>query len=281
MVPATLEKIRYEVDVNTMRKKPLRSPMTLGLNSIARVKIVLHRQLAFDAFNKNHATGAFILIDRLTNATVAAGMILDKRAAEANKSDDVKSTNISSVNSLVSADDRARLLGHRPKTLWLTGLSGSGKSTIAKALEKRLVDSGKLAFILDGDNVRYRLNRDLGFSDADRAENIRRISEVARLMNDAGIIVITAFISPFAADREMARENIRPEFFTEIFIDTPLEVCEQRDPKGLYKKARSGEIKGFTGIEAPYEPPTAPDLTVKTSGKSVDECVDEILKILK
>ena len=277
MIPATLEKIRYEIDVNTMRKKPRATPMTLSLNSIARVKIQLHRQLAFDAFTRNHATGAFILIDRLTNATVAAGMILDKTSAE-DKKPSVKSTNISSVSSLVSADDRARLLGHRPRTLWLTGLSGSGKSTIARALEKRLVDSGKLAFILDGDNVRYRLNRDLAFSDADRAENIRRISEVARLMNDAGIIVITAFISPFEADRKMAKENIRPDLFTEIFIDTPLELCEQRDPKGLYKKARNGEIRGFTGIDSPYEPPSNPDIVIKTSNKTIDDCVDEILR---
>ena len=281
MIPATLEKIRYEIDVNTMRKKPPKTPMTLGLNGIARVKIVLHRQLAFDAFLRNHATGAFILIDRLTNATVAAGMIVDKTSAEDKKAANVKSSNITSVQSLVSAEDRARLLGHRPKTLWLTGLSGSGKSTIAKALEKRLVDSGKLAFILDGDNIRHRLNRDLGFSDSDRTENIRRISEVARLMNDAGAIVITAFISPFAADREMARENIRSEYFTEIFIDTPLEVCEQRDPKGLYKKARNGEIAGFTGIGSPYEPPQKPDLTISTSGKTVEECVDEILRKVK
>ncbi len=230
---------------------------------------------------RNHATGAFILIDRLTNATVAAGMIVDKTSAEDKKAANVKSSNITSVQSLVSAEDRARLLGHRPKTLWLTGLSGSGKSTIAKALEKRLVDSGKLAFILDGDNIRHRLNRDLGFSDNDRTENIRRISEVARLMNDAGAIVITAFISPFAADREMARENIRSEYFTEIFIDTPLEVCEQRDPKGLYKKARNGEIAGFTGIGSPYEPPQKPDLTISTSGKTVEECVDEILRNVK
>ena len=281
MIPATLEKIRYEIDVNTMRKKPSKAPMTLGLNGIARVKIVLHRQLAFDAFQRNHATGAFILIDRLTNATVAAGMIVDKTSAEDKKAAKVKSSNITSVQSLVSAEDRERLLGHRPRTLWLTGLSGSGKSTIAKALEKRLVDSGKLAFILDGDNIRHRLNRDLGFSDNDRTENIRRISEVARLMNDAGAIVITAFISPFAADREMARENIRSEYFTEIFIDTPLEVCEQRDPKGLYKKARNGEIAGFTGIGSPYEPPQKPDLTISTSGKTVEECVDEILRNVK
>ena len=277
MIPATLEKIRYEIDVNTMRKKPRNTPITLGLNSIARVKIQLHRQLAFDAFTRNHATGAFILIDRLTNATVAAGMILDKTSAEDRKPP-VKSTNITGVASLVSADDRARLLGHRPRTLWLTGLSGSGKSTIAKALEKRLVDAGRLAFILDGDNVRYRLNRDLAFSDADRTENIRRISEVARLMNDAGLIVITAFISPFEADREMAKANIRPEFFTEIYIDTPLDLCEQRDPKGLYKKARNGEIRGFTGIDSPYEPPSKPDITIKTNNRTIDDCVDEILR---
>lgn len=277
LIPATLEKIRYEIDVNTMRKKDSsNSSDTLQLNGIARVKLVLHRQLAFDPFIRNHRTGSFILIDRLTNATVAAGMIIDKTTAT-----DAKHTvshNLTSVQSLVSAEERERLLGHKSRTLWFTGLSGSGKSTIAKALEKRLIGLGKLAFILDGDNIRGRLNSDLGFSEEDRRENIRRIAEVASLMNDAGIIVITAFISPFISDREKAKETIGNQRFTEIHVRTPLAICEQRDPKGLYKKARNGEIHDFTGIDSPYEAPENPDLTVDTQDKSVEECVDFILK---
>ncbi|MBR4219957.1 MAG: sulfate adenylyltransferase subunit CysN [Victivallales bacterium] len=282
MIPATLDKIRYEVDVNTMRKKPREVPIELKLNSIARVKMVLHRQIAYDPFAKNHATGAFILIDRLTNATVAAGMILDKPSAEdAAKASKPKSDNITRVASGVQPVERERLLGHKAHTIWLTGLSGSGKSTLAKALEKRLVQEGVLAFLLDGDNIRHGLNRDLGFSNEDRKENIRRIAEVASLMNDAGVVVITAFISPFIEDRLAARETIGGDRFSEVYVSTPLEVCEKRDPKGLYQKARSGEIKGFTGLDAPYEPPEKPDFTLDTSSATLDECTEKLLKWLK
>ena len=281
MIPATLDKIRYEVDVNTMRKKPREVPIELKLNSIARVKMVLHRQIAYDPFAKNHATGAFILIDRLTNATVAAGMILDKPSAEDTKASKPKSDNITRVASGVQPVERERLLGHKAHTIWLTGLSGSGKSTLAKALEKRLVQEGVLAFLLDGDNIRHGLNRDLGFSNEDRKENIRRIAEVASLMNDAGVVVITAFISPFIEDRLAARETIGGDRFSEVYVSTPLEVCEKRDPKGLYQKARAGEIKGFTGLDAPYEPPEKPDFTLDTSSASLDECTEKLLKWLK
>ena len=283
MIPATLDKIRYEVDVNTMRKKTRQEPIELKLNSIARVKMVLHRQIAYDPFAKNHATGAFILIDRLTNATVAAGMILDKPSAEdgVQKTVKPKSDNITRVISGVQSAERERLLGHKAHTLWLTGLSGSGKSTLAKALEKRLVQEGVLAFLLDGDNIRHGLNRDLGFSNEDRKENIRRIAEVASLMNDAGIVVITAFISPFIEDRMAARETIGGERFSEVFVSTPLEVCEKRDPKGLYHKARAGEIKGFTGLDAPYEPPEKPAFTIDTSSASIEECTEKLLNWLK
>lgn len=277
MVPATLEKIRYEVDVNTMRKKESEGLPELNLNSIARIKMQLHRALAFDAFQRNHATGSFILIDRLTNATVAAGMIINKPVADEKKPEAPKSSNITRETSQVTAEDRRKLLGHSPRTFWLTGLSGSGKSSIAKALEKRLVEQGKLAFILDGDNVRHGLNRDLGFSNEDRKENIRRIAEVAKLMNDAGLIVITAFISPFIEDRNEARNIIGNDNFTEVFVDTPLEICAKRDPKGLYKKAINGEISNFTGIDAPYEEPQNPELIIKTANKTVDECVNDIL----
>jgi len=181
----------------------------------------------------------------------------------------------------VTGDERALLLKQRPLTLWLTGLSGAGKSTIACALERRLLDCGHAAYVLDGDNVRHGLNRDLGFSPQDRAENIRRIAEVARLLNDAGMIVITAFISPYREDREMARSIIGMEDFLEVHVNTPIEVCEERDPKGLYKLARSGELTGFTGISAPYEPPLEPVCSIDTAVNSVDECVNLLLGFLK
>ncbi len=177
----------------------------------------------------------------------------------------------------ISRLDRQKLFGHEPRTLWLTGLSGAGKSTLAVALEVDLVDAGCACYVLDGDNVRHGLNRDLGFSPEDRKENIRRVAEVARLMNDAGLIVITAFISPYRADREMAREIIGPENFMEVYLSTPLAMCEERDPKGFYKRARQGGIAGFTGINAPYEAPLNPSLVVDTSDRGVDECVSGVL----
>ena len=180
----------------------------------------------------------------------------------------------------VTGEERSTFLGQRPATLWLTGLSGAGKSTIACALERRLLDRGHAAYVLDGDNVRHGLNRDLGFSPQDRTENIRRIAEVARLMNDAGLIVITAFISPYREDREMARSIIGRDSFLEVYVDTPIEVCEQRDPKGFYKLARAGELPAFTGVSAPYEPPPAPECSVDTAVNSVDECVDLLVGLL-
>lgn len=257
-VPATFATLRYRIDVNTLRRTEAEA---LQMNEIGRAHLSLHRPLAFDPYRKNPATGSFILIDRLTNATVAAGMILDRAVA---RPDVAKarpaSGNIRREEGLVSRAERERLLGQRGVTLWLTGLSGSGKSTIAKAAERALAAMGRLAFILDGDNLRHGLNRDLGFSAADRSENIRRAAEVARLMNEAGVIVLTAFISPYRKDRETAREIIGAESFFEIHVDTPLEVCEARDPKGLYKKARAGEIAQFTGISDPYEAPEKPFL---------------------
>lgn len=180
----------------------------------------------------------------------------------------------------VSHLDRQKLFGHQPRTLWLTGLSGAGKSTLAMALEAHLLDAGSACYVLDGDNVRHGLNKDLGFSPEDRRENIRRIAEVARLMNDAGLIVISAFISPYRADREMAREIIAPERFMEVYLSTPLAMCEERDPKGFYKRARQGGIAGFTGINAPYEEPLTPSLVLDTSDKSVYDCVDRVIGAL-
>ena len=180
----------------------------------------------------------------------------------------------------VAGEERAHLLRQRPATLWLTGLSSAGKSTIACALERRLLDCGHAAYVLDGDNVRHGLNRDLGFSPRDRAENIRRIAEVARLLNDAGLIVITAFISPYREDREMARSVVGSTDFLEVHVNTPLQVCEERDPKGFYKLARAGEIPGFTGVSAPYESPLDPVCSIDTAQYSVDECVDQLLGLL-
>ena len=180
----------------------------------------------------------------------------------------------------VTAVERSVRMGQKPVTIWLTGLSGSGKSTIAYALERRLLDYNRLSYVLDGDNVRHGLNRDLGFSPEDRTENIRRIAEVAALMNDSGLIVITAFISPYQADREMGRKIIGSEFFKEVHIATPLSICEERDPKGLYRRARSGEVPAFTGISAPYEPPVSPDACINTETCSIDECVNILMSLI-
>ena len=275
ITPATLDKIRYEIDVNTGHKKDANGH--LQLNAIARIHLVMHRPLVYDIYVRNHATGSFILVDKLTNATVAAGMIIARMSAAESKDDKPKSENITREESYVSSTDRQALLKQKPQTLWFTGLSGSGKSTIAKLLEKTLIDNGKLCFLLDGDNIRHALNKDLGFSPEDRKENIRRIAEVAKLMNDAGLIVLTAFISPYREDRDMARQIIGEANFREIYVSTPLASCEERDPKGLYKKARAGLIKGFTGIDAPYEPPENPALVIETDTLTPKDCVDAII----
>lgn len=268
MVPGVLSDIRYKVDVNTMKREKNttddRAVTSLEMNEIGRCQITLHRPIAFDSYEKNHATGAFIVVDRLTNVTIGAGMIVNRIVSKPGQKKDPVSKNIVKSDSLVSAEDRQKLLNQKGTTIWLTGLSGSGKSTVAKVLEKELMAQGHLCYVLDGDNVRHGLNRDLGFSMEDRKENIRRIAEVAALMNDAGVIVITAFISPYISDRAAAREVVGDDSFFEVFVDTPIEVCEQRDPKGLYKKARAGEIQQFTGISDPYEAPEAADFIVET-----------------
>ncbi len=279
--PATLDEIRYQVDVNTGHRAE-ENVSALQLNEIGRVRITSHRQLAFDSYRKNPATGSFILIDRLSNATVAAGMIVDRAVASNSPSlPPPVSEHIRMETGLITRNQREQLLGQKGVTLWLTGLSGSGKSTISQAVEQALITKGRTAFILDGDNVRHGLNRDLGFSAKDRTENIRRIAEVARLFNEAGVIVLTAFISPFRADRELARQIIGPDHFLEIFVNTPLAVCEQRDPKGLYKKARAGEIRQFTGISDPYEPPTTPALALSGYERPVEESTEVIITLLR
>ena len=275
MVPGVLSRIRYRVDVNTMQREKERIDK-LDLNEIGRCHITLHRPVAFDPYDRNHATGAFVIVDRVTNVTVAAGMIVDRIVSKSKKPAPV-SRNIVRSDSLVSQDERENLLNQKGTTIWLTGLSASGKSTIARQLEKRLIGQGRLCYILDGDNVRHGLNRDLGFSMEDRKENIRRISEVAALMNEAGVIVVTAFISPYRQDRRAAREIIGEDNFIEAFVNTPIEVCEARDPKGLYKKARSGEIRQFTGVSDVYEAPQNPAIELLTEQLSAEDAADAVI----
>jgi bifunctional enzyme CysN/CysC len=286
MVPGVLSDIRYKVDINTMKSqkstgKEKSSIDALELNEIGRCHITLHRAVAFDPYDRNRATGSFIIVDRLTNVTVGAGMIVDRIVSKPRHAREPVSRNIVRSHSLVSAEQRAGILGQRGATVWLTGLSASGKSTIARQLEKQLIEQGRLCYILDGDNVRHGLNRDLGFSMDDRKENIRRIAEVAALMNEAGVIVVTAFISPYRLDRQSAREVIGDEGFIEVFVDTPLEICEARDPKGLYKKARAGEIRQFTGVSDTYETPENAEITLPTGDLSPEQAAEMLISDLK
>ena len=257
----------------------------LGLNEIARVTITLDREIAIEDYRNGRHLGSLIVIDPIDNGTVGAGMITVgpryKFEASSSLRDQAVSQHIAHERGLVSASDRMALLRQKPRTLWLTGLSGAGKSTIAYGLEKALSDYGKACYVLDGDNVRYGLNRDLGFSAEDRAENIRRIAEVSALFNDAGIIVITAFISPYRSDRAFARATVGEANFVEVFVDAPIEVCEERDPKGLYAKARAGEIQEFTGVSSPYEAPDGPAVHVNTDAESPEESVTKVVDFLR
>jgi bifunctional enzyme CysN/CysC len=266
---AEVMRLRNRIEPETYRKL---AADTLQKNDLAEAELHLSRAVPFDAYDYNRETGAFILVDRLTNATACCGMILHPlRRAE----------NVHWQVETVGRETRSAIKGHAPRVIWFTGLSGSGKSTIANALEMRLNLLGKHTMLLDGDNIRHGLNRDLGFTEADRIENIRRIGEVAKLMTDAGLIVITAFISPFRAERNLVRAMLPGAEFIEVFVDTPLEICEQRDPKGLYKKARAGQIPNFTGINSPYEAPLNPELTIDTAVVSPEESVERILRWLE
>jgi len=265
-VSVTITHIKYRLDINTGAHLAAK---TLALNEIGTVTVSFDRPVPFLPYSENKRLGAFIVIDKLTNDTVGAGLI---RFALR------RAVNVHWQALEVTRAARAKIKHQEPRCLWFTGLSGSGKSTIANLLEKRLHAEGKHTYILDGDNVRHGLNRDLGFTEADRVENIRRVAEVAKLLVDAGLIVIVAFISPFRSEREMARGLFDPGEFIEIFVDTPLEECEQRDTKGLYAKARRGELINFTGIDSPYEPPRAPEVHLRTLEMSSDSCVGAITR---
>ena len=267
-VTAAIQPPKYQINVNSLEHTATK---TLELNAIGVANLSIDRNIAFEPYEANHSLGGFILIDKLTNATVAAGMLHFALR---------RSQNIHPQALDVTRQAHAALKHQTPAVLWFTGLSGAGKSTIANLVEKKLHLLGKHTFLLDGDNVRHGLNRDLGFTDADRVENIRRVGEVARLMTDAGLIVITAFISPFRAERKMVREMMAPGEFVEIFIDTPLAEAERRDVKGLYKKARAGELKHFTGIDSPYEPPEAPELRIDTTALTPEQAADLIVERL-
>jgi bifunctional enzyme CysN/CysC len=267
-VSATVQQPKYQISVNTMEHLATR---TLELNAIGVANIHTDRQIPFEPYAEHRDLGGFILIDKMTNATVAAGMIhFALRRAE----------NVHWQATDITREHHAALKSQKPAVLWLTGLSGAGKSTIANIIEQKLARMNRHTFLLDGDNVRHGLNKDLGFTQADRIENIRRVGEVAKLMTDAGLIVITAFISPFRAERDMVRQMMRPGEFVEIFIDTPLSTAEARDVKGLYKKARSGQLKNFTGIDSPYESPSAPEIHIDTTKLSPEQAAEEIVKKL-
>ncbi|QAZ41777.1 adenylyl-sulfate kinase [Mesorhizobium sp. Pch-S] len=259
---ATVTELKHRLNINDFAEEAAKS---LEMNEVGVVNISTRTPIAFDAFAENRSTGAFILIDRITNATVGAGMIQHAlRRAE----------NIHWQSLDVDKRARSDMKHQRPAVFWFTGLSGSGKSTIANLLEKKLAATGRHTYLLDGDNVRHGLNRDLGFTDADRVENIRRVAEVAKLMADAGLIVLVSFISPFRAERRLARELMAGGEFVEVFVDTPFEECARRDPKGLYARALRGEIKNFTGVDSPYEPPENPEIRLQTVGRTVEEMVD-------
>lgn len=283
---AHIDKIRYKVDVNTLSRIES-SPVSL--NDISRVSLTCSRPLFIDTYEKNRSTGNFILIDPDTFSTVAAGMIIDRVPDElmplshqevVERQSAIVSTNIHREESTLAQRVREERYGYPAVTLWFTGLSGSGKSSIAKRLEEQLFEMRRPVYRLDGDNVRFGLNRDLGFSREDRSENIRRIAEVSKLFNDAGISVICSFISPFEKDRINAKTIIGESRFIEVYLNTPLDVCESRDPHGLYRKVRSGEIAEFTGISSPYEAPAEPEILIDTSDKDIEACSGIILEYL-
>ena len=268
-VSGSITRIRHRIDINSFEQV---GADTLGVNDVAAVSLSLTAPVAVERFADNRDLGGFIVIDRLTNATVGVGMV--ETAVQA-------STNIVWHDLAVDRSARAALMGQRPAAIWFTGLSGAGKSTVANLVDRKLHALGRHTFILDGDNVRHGLNRDLGFSEADRVENIRRAAEAARLMTDAGLIVLVSFISPYRSDREAARERFEPGEFLEAFVDTPVEECRRRDPKGLYARADQGLIRNFTGVSAPYEAPETPELHLRTAEESAEELAERVIEELR
>jgi len=266
---AKVTELKHELEVNTGLEKAAKQ---LTINQIGFANFALDRPAAFDTYGENRDTGNFILVDHLSNSTVGAGMIRFPLRRAANLTWQQFSTDRSA---------RSAIKGHRPAVLWFTGLSGAGKSTVADAVEKRLLALGLHTYVLDGDNVRHGLNQDLGFTDADRVENIRRVIEVAHLLADAGLIVLVSFISPFRAERRFARERLAADEYLEIFVDAPLDECERRDPKGLYRKAREGHLINFTGIDSAYEPPECPDIHLRTTEMSLGEEVELVIRTLR
>ncbi len=267
-VPASITGLKFKTNVNTLEESAAK---VLELNEVGTLTIATDKPIAFDSYASNGQTGAFILIDRISNATLGAGVIdFGLRRAQ----------NLSYQSFDVNREVRARMKGQDPTIVWFTGLSGSGKSTIANLIEKRLTSEGRHCYILDGDNVRHGLNKDLGFTDESRVENIRRVAEVARLMADAGLIVLCSFISPFRNERRLAREVAGDIAFKEVYVATPLDVVESRDPKGLYKRARAGEIKNFTGVSSPYEAPDNPDIVLDGSARTPEQLADDLYEQL-
>ena len=273
--------IRYRIDVESLRREE--GPRTLELNDLARVHLRLSAPLVFDSYRRNRVTGSLIVIDEATNDTVAAGVVLDTEVEEpaaGEKSE--RSPNVRWQGSRMTRERRWESLGHGGATLWFTGLPGAGKSTVAAAVEERLIAIGHPAFLLDGDNLRHGLNGDLGFDETARSENVRSTAHVARLIAESGTIALVSLVSPYEADRRTAgalhaKDDLE---FLEIFVDAPLELCEQRDPKGLYARARSGELEGMTGVGAPYEPPSSPDLVLGSSAETIEEEVERVMALL-
>jgi bifunctional enzyme CysN/CysC len=273
--------VRYRIDVETLRREE--GAKTLELNDLARVHVELSSPLVFDSYRRNRITGSLIMIDEATNDTVAAGVILDTEVeVDESESKTERSPNVRWQGTRTTREQRWQALGHGGATLWFTGLPGAGKSTVAAAVEERLLELGQPAFLLDGDNLRHGLNGDLGFDENARRENVRRTAHVARLLADAGTIALVSLVSPYAADRETAASLHEADdlAFLEIFVDAPLELCEQRDPKGLYARARAGELAGLTGVGAPYEAPANPDLVLGSDGETVEEEVERVMEML-
>jgi bifunctional enzyme CysN/CysC len=280
-VSAQISKLHYRVDVNTLHRSESDG---LKLNEIGRAVLTLSRPLCFDPYNRNRSTGSFIIIDRVTNNTVGVGMILDREPntlvpEPARRVEKARSTHVEAQSGRVSLDRRIERLGQKPATLWLSGLTGSGKTSIAHELERRLFEMGRHVTVLDGENLRLSLNKDLGFAADDRAENVRRAAELARLLNDNGQIALCSLLSPYRDDRQRAREIIGTDRFIEVYLSAPLEVCRQRRPEA-YERAVSGEVREFSGVTAPYEAPSKPELTLATDQLAIDTCVDQLIKEL-